>query len=103
MNIDFTGPVYPVDRYAQSAFIEILNIIQLSENVTELSVKLVNHNYNPRYRTLSGYFKWSYENHSFTIWQRTLYKSDTCFANPVFNILYSSFDENSVKQVAVCN
>ena len=103
MNIDFTGPVYPVDRYAQSAFIEILNIIQSSDNVTELSVKLINHNYNSRYRTLSGYFKWSYENHSFTIWQRILYKSDICFKNPVFTILYAAFGENGLKQVAISN
>ena len=35
MNINFLGPVFPTDPYAQMAFVEILNTLLVANNIME--------------------------------------------------------------------
>ena len=58
MEISFKGPVMPIDPYSQLAFVEIL----------------------------SGYFRWSFANDRFTLWQRTDYNSDMCFSHRILDM-----------------
>ena len=92
MNIDFTGPVYPVDNYALRAFIEILNIILLSKHVIELNRRLIAQDTSPGYGKLSGYFKWMFtDDYQFILYQRTGYNSKACFKDKIFRIHFVSF------------
>lgn len=86
MDIHFTGPVFPIDPYAQRAFIEILNIILMSANIMEVNRRLIERNVHPHYRALSGYFLWSFSNDRFTLWQRTGYNSPVCFGNKILEL-----------------
>lgn len=83
MNIDFVEPVYPIDCFAPMAFIEILNLILLSENIVELNRHLLQRNFGFSYRKLSGYFRWTYGNECFTLWQRTCFDAESCFRQEV--------------------
>lgn len=86
MLIDFENPIQPIDEYSQRAFIEILNIILLADNIIDIDQKLFARNKNDCYRSLSGYYKWSFDNYSFTLWQRLGYKSPLCFKNKILEI-----------------
>ena len=74
MEISFKGPVMPIDPYSQLAFVEILNIILIARNV------------NPQFGSLSGYFRWSFADERFTLWQRTDYNSDMCFSHRILDM-----------------
>ena len=68
MNINFLGPVFPTDPYAQMAFVEILNTLLVANNIMEVNRMLIHRNANPAYGSLSGYFRWSYAGNHFTLW-----------------------------------
>lgn len=91
MIIDFENPVLPVDKYAQRAFLEILNLVLLSDNVYELGQRLKLKEYGREYHRLSGYFKWSYARYSFTLWQRMEYQSPLCFRHKILEVKHITF------------
>ena len=70
MEINFKGPVMPVDPYSQMAFVEILNILLTAGHIVDVNRFLINRNANPRFGSLSGYFRWSFSDNHFTLWQR---------------------------------
>ena len=86
MNINFLGPVLPTDRFAQMAFVEILNIVLAANNIMEVNRMLIGRNANPAFGFLSGYFRWSYADNHFTLWQRMEYNSPFCFRQRIFSI-----------------
>lgn len=90
MNIRFTAPVLPVDEHAQRAFIEILNIVLLSRHVVELNRLIIRCNTDSCYRSLSGYFRWSFAGCCFTLWQRTAFGSDVCFPQEILSLHFST-------------
>mgnify|MGYP000690771440 CR=1 FL=1 len=86
MNINFLGPVLPTDRFAQMAFVEILNIILTANNIMDVNIMLIGRNTNPAFGSLSGYFRWSFADERFTLWQRTDYNSDMCFSHRILDM-----------------
>ncbi len=48
MNINFLGPVFPTDPYAQMAFVEILNTLLVANNIMEVNRMLIHRNANLR-------------------------------------------------------
>lgn len=58
MEINFKGPVMPVDPYSQMAFVEILNILLTARHIVDVNRFLINRNTNPQFGSLSGYFRW---------------------------------------------
>lgn len=75
MEISFKGPVMPIDPYSQLAFVEILNIILIAKHIMDVNRYLIARNVNPQFGSLSGYFRWSFADERFTLWQRTDYNS----------------------------
>ena len=47
MEINFKGPVMPVDPYSQMAFVEILNILLTARHIVDVNRFLINRNANP--------------------------------------------------------
>ena len=90
MLIDFENPVQPVDNCSQQAFVEILNLVLLADDVVQLRRLLHDRDKNERYNSLSGYYRWSFDNYSFTLWQRMEYGSRKCFTNKILEIKYIS-------------
>ncbi len=90
MLIDFETPVQPVDACAQRAFVEILNLILLAGDIDELSRLLHTNDRGDDYRRLSGWFKWSYADYSFTLWQRLEFGGRECFRNKILEIKHLS-------------
>lgn len=90
MHIEFTAPVYPVDDCSERAFLEILNLILLSKHIVELNRQLIHRNTAPRYRQLSGYFRWSFAGNSFTLWQRTAFGSEECFRPEILSLHFGA-------------
>lgn len=86
MNMNFIGPIFPIDPCAVRAFIEIMNIILMSSNIMDVNKRLMERNVHPHYRSLSGYFRWSFCNDHFTLWQRTEYNSMVCFGCRILEI-----------------
>ena len=41
---------------------------------------------NPRFGSLSGYFRWSFAEDRFTLWQRTDYNSTMCFSHRILDL-----------------
>ena len=70
MEINFKGPVMPIDPYSQLVFVEILNIILIAKHIMDVNRYLIDRNVNPLFGSLSGYFRWSFANDRFTLWQR---------------------------------
>ena len=68
----------PIDPYSQLAFVEILNIILIAKHIMDVNRYLIARNVNPQFGSLSGYFRWSFADERFTLWQRTDYNSDMC-------------------------
>ena len=60
----------PVDPYSQMAFVEILNILLTAGHIVDVNRFLINRNANPLFGSLSGYFRWSFSDNHFTLWQR---------------------------------
>lgn len=75
MEINFKGPVMPIDPYSQLAFVEILNILLTAGHIVDVNRFLISRNVNPQFGSLSGYFRWSFTGNHFTLWQRTDYNS----------------------------
>ena len=75
MEINFKGPVMPIDPYSQLAFVEILNILLTAGHIVDVNRFLISRNVNPQFGSLSGYFRWSFAGDHFTLWQRTDYNS----------------------------
>ena len=90
MNINILGPVLPTDRFAQMAFVEILNIILTANNIMDVNRMLVGRNANPAFGSLSGHFQWSYSDNHFTLWQRMEYNSPLCFRQRIFSIHFGT-------------
>ena len=86
MEINFKGPVMPVDPYSQMAFVEILNILLTARHIVDVNKFLINRNTNPQFGSLSGYFRWSFSGNHFTLWQRMEYNSPVCFSRRIFSI-----------------
>lgn len=86
MEINFKGPVMPVDPYSQMAFVEILNILLTARHIVDVNRFLIKRNANPQFGSLSGYFRWSFSDNHFTLWQRVEYNSPACFSRCVFSI-----------------
>ena len=76
----------PVDPYSQMAFVEILNILLTAGHIVDANRFLINRNANPRFGSLSGYFRWSFSDNHFTLWQRVEYNSPLCFSRRIFSI-----------------
>lgn len=47
---------------------------------------LIARNVNPQFGSLSGYFRWSFADERFTLWQRTDYNSDMCFSHRILDM-----------------
>ena len=86
MEINFKGPVMPIDPYSQLAFVEILNIILTAGHIVDVNRFLIRRNVNPRFGSLSGYFRWSFAEERFTLWQRTDYNSTMCFSHRILDL-----------------
>ena len=86
MEINFKGPVMPIDPYSQLAFVEILNIILIAKHIMDVNRYLIARNVNPQFGSLSGYFRWSFADERFTLWQRTDYNSDMCFSHRILDM-----------------
>ena len=86
MEINFKGPVMPIDPYSQLAFVEILNIILTAGHIVDVNRFLIRRNVNPRFGSLSGYFRWSFAEDRFTLWQRTDYNSTMCFSHRILDL-----------------
>ena len=86
MEINFKGPVMPVDPYSQMAFVEILNILLPARHIVDVNRFLINRNTNPQFGSLSGYFRWSFSGNHFTLWQHMEYNSPVCFSRRIFSI-----------------
>ena len=86
MEINFKGPVMPVDPYSQMAFVEILNILLTARHIVDVNRFLINRNTNPQFGSLSGYFRWAFSGNHFTLWQRMEYNSPVCFSRRIFSI-----------------
>lgn len=91
MTIQITDAVCSVDSYSQLAFIEILNIIVLSEHIVELNRRLIAHDREKSGPRLGGYYKWKFSDNTLTIWQRTGYNSSICFTNKLLEVEFRSF------------
>lgn len=74
------------DPYSQMAFVEILNILLTAGHIVDVNRFLINRNANPRFGSLSGYFRWSFSDNHFTLWQRVEYNSPLCFSRRIFSI-----------------
>lgn len=57
MEINFKGPVMPIDPYSQLAFVEILNILLTAGHIVDVNRFLISRNVNPQFGSLSGYFR----------------------------------------------
>ena len=68
MELNFKGPVMPIDPYSQLAFVEILNIILIAKHIMDVNRYLIARNVNPLFGSLSGYFRWSFADERFTLW-----------------------------------
>lgn len=90
MKINFKNPVMPVDPYSQLAFVEILNIILSARHIVDVNRLLINRNVNPRFGSLSGYFRWSFAGDCFTLWQRMDYNSMLCFNPGILEIHFGT-------------
>ena len=82
MEINFKGPVMPIDPYSQLAFVEILNILLTAGHIVDVNRFLISRNVNPQFGSLSGYFRWSFAGDHFTLCHR----KDNLFV--VCHILY---------------
>ena len=67
MEINFKGPVMPIDPYSQLAFVEILNILLTAGHIVDVNRFLISRNVNPQFGSLSGYFRWSFAGDHFTL------------------------------------
>ena len=106
MEINFKGPVMPVDPYSQMAFVEILNILLTARHIVDVNRFLTNRNVNPQFGSLSGYFRWSFSNNHFTLLQRVEYNSPVCFCRCIFSIhfgILASRDREWDKDVLTLN
>ena len=79
MEINFKGPVMPIDPYSQLAFVEILNILLTAGHIVDVNRFLISRNVNPQFGSFSAFFRWSFPGNHFTPWQRPDYNSTLCF------------------------
>jgi hypothetical protein len=85
MQIEFLGPVYHTSQEAINVFTDILNMILLSDNIMELNKKLLQRDQSGR---LSGCYIWSFDNFTFSLWQRVDYGSDICFEHKLIELQF---------------
>jgi hypothetical protein len=85
MQIEFLGPIYHTSQSAVNAFADIVNLIISSDNIMELNKKLLQRN---QMGQLSAYFLWSFDNYTFSLWQRTSYGSDICFEHKLIELQF---------------
>ena len=90
MEINFKGPVIPVDAYSQMAFVEILNILLTAGHIVDVNRLLIKRNASPQFGSLSGYFRWSFYGNHFTLWQRVEYNSPLCFNDRILDIHFGT-------------
>lgn len=88
MTLTFQNTVYPVDDQCGKAFITILNLILLSDNIVHFNRDLIAANRMAPYLLLSGYFKWSFTGCKFTLRQRVCYGSEVCFDDDILEFPY---------------
>ena len=96
MEINFKGPVMPIDPYSQLAFVEILNIILTAGHIVDVNRFLISRNVNPLFGSLSGYFRWSFAGDRFTLWQRTDYNSTLCFNHRILDLPFGILAANGL-------
>lgn len=76
----------------------------MSANIMEVNRRLIERNVHPHYRSLSGYFRWSFRNDRFTLWQRAEYNSDVCFGHKIMEIHFVALVcEDRVKANTISN
>lgn len=85
MQIEFLGPVYQTSQSAVNAFADIVNQIISSNNIMELNKRLLQRDQMGR---LSTYFLWSFENYTFSLWQRIDFDSDICFEHKLIELQF---------------
>ena len=100
MEINFKGPVMPVDPYSQMAFVEILNILLTARHIVDVNRFLINRNTNPQFGSLSGYFRWSFSDNHFTLWWNTIPRSASAGSYSVsISGCWQTVTENETKAV----
>lgn len=87
MQIEFLGPVYKTSQSAVNAFADIVNLIISSNNIMELNMKILQSN---RASRLSAYFLWTFDDYTFSLWQRVDYGSDICFEHKLIEFQFVS-------------
>ncbi|MCD7900254.1 MAG: hypothetical protein LUH22_10395 [Bacteroides sp.] len=85
MKIEFLGPVYPISQEAVNAFTDILNLLLSSENIMEFNIRLLQKD---KANKLSAYYIWSFSDFTFSLWQRTAYRSDKCFNHKLLELQF---------------
>lgn len=90
MKIEFKSQIMPVDAYSQLAFVEILNIILVARHIVDVNRLLIDRNANPRFGSLSGYFRWTFTGDRFMLWQRMDYNSMLCFNPGILEIHFGA-------------
>ena len=85
MQIEFLGPVYHTSQSAVNAFTDILNLIISSDNIMELNIKLLQRD---QLSKLSSYFIWTFDNYTFSLWQRVDYSSNICFEHKLIELQF---------------
>jgi hypothetical protein len=85
MQIEILGPFYNTNQYAVNAFTEILNMIVSSENIMDFNKKLMNSDFSGR---ISAHFVWSFEDYTFSVWQRIDYGSEICFGHKLIELQF---------------
>lgn len=85
----------PIDPYSQLAFVEILNILLTAGHIVDVNRFLISRNVNPQFGSLSGYFRWSFAEDHFTLWQRTDYNSTLCFNHRILDLPSVSWQQKT--------
>ena len=78
-----------MEVYGYDPFISVNAAWMLSRSVKhimDVNRYLIARNVNPLFGSLSGYFRWSFADERFTLWQRTDYNSDMCFSHRILDM-----------------
>ncbi len=87
MEINFKGPVMPVGPlFANGVRGDTEHSPDGRGHIVDVNRFLINRNANPLFGSLSGYFRWSFSDNHFTLWQRVEYNSPLCFSRRIFSI-----------------
>jgi len=98
MKIEFLGPVYPTSQDAINGFTDILNLLLSSNNIMEFNTRLLQKD---KVSNLSAYYIWSFSDFTFSLWQRTAYRSDLCFTHKLMELQFVALVCQDRKRVEI--